>query len=791
MERIRFCSFRFSAACVAFILCSVAVVSGSAAQTSGRPELDTDLLAGKWGVVVTRFESSPPQNVVEKFIFAHACLAVNRNNEAVDIFLSQTNTAATGAWIDWSRNLASLNPGNAVAHYFYGDALSRSGQIEDGIHEFEKGLATNPKDALLLNARGVAHAALGETVPAARDFDAARRSQPGLADVQANIGSLGIQRKRGSKGVSDAFEAALSLSPSFAIPLVGRGLLRTNGWPGSNSSPSYTAKEQLQDARADFDTAMRGSTVLKTEVALRVSETVAAAENAEQARVTISLASGDPGTLIQRNLEALNNGGTNVGTAIENLMGLAMRFPDRTQEISSNIANVKGDAGSAMEQYRLMTSHMEALENLASSSLTTSSTYTPRSLGQSNFRGQIDISTMHFFDATSKPTWNSLADTLDSSRSTLNAFSDLLKLSVAKPLGSASGGSNRYGGLIPGLDSAGRLLSLGSAAANDLGSISDGTFNLFSSHLLDQSATLGLQSFTKYLSNSAGRTLPDYFKGIDKAAGPLTSFAEAFGSNLGSGRLDSDTASKYGDAIGQTMLWNAQMQSGSRYLLRPGLVGAGFASTVSSDLFAFAASRAQSGNLFDFHPLTVAEADHLGDAAVGAAFFGLGMALTGPEGRLLGGNSNVGSISADFGKFAKKTLEDMTMPVFASFELPNLNRQLRALGQPEMTSQQFLSQMRSISSPPDRPDIDLTTIKTHESYRIETQAGITKITQFDPSGLALRSTILDNIRPQTSDPGGFKTTTNKPLWEDGKWPFTPWYGLGYPMRPTSSSLPNH
>jgi tetratricopeptide (TPR) repeat protein len=789
MARLRFPSLRFNAARVAFILCSVAAVS-SWAQAPVRPELDKDLLTGKWEAVVSRFDSAAPQNTVEKFIFAHACLAVNRNNEAVDLFLSQTDQAETGAWVDWSRNLASTNPGNAVAHYFYGDALSRSGQIEDGIHEFDKGLAASPKDAVLLNARGVAHAALGDTVAAARDFDAARRSQPSLADVYANLGSLGIQRKRGSKGVSAAFEAALKLSPSFAIPLVGQGLLRTNGWPGSNSSPSYTAKEQLQDARSDFDAAMRGSGVLKAEVARRVSETVTAAEKEEQERVTIALAVGDPGTLIQRNLEALNNGGTNMGAAVENLMGLAVRFPDRTQEISSNIASVKGDAGSAMEQYRLMTSHMEALDNLASSTLASSFASAPRTLGQSNFLGQIDTSRMHLFDASAKPTWSNIADTLDSSKATLNAFSDLLKLSAAKPFASATGGSNRYGGLIPGLDSAGHLFSLGSAAANDFGAMSDGSFNLFSSHLLDQSASLGLQSFTKYLSGSGGKTLPDYFKGIDKAAGPLTSFAEAFGSNLGSGRLDSDTASKYGDAIGQTMLWNAQMQSGSRYLFRPGLVGAGFASAVSSDLFAFAASRAESGNLFDFHSLTVSEADHLGDAAVGAAFFGLGMALTCPAGRILGGNSNVGSISADFGRYAKKTLEDMTMPVYASFELPNLNRQLRALGQPEITNQQFVAQMRSVSSPPERPDVDLTTMRTQESYRIETQAGITKITQFDPSGLATRSTILDNIHFQTTDPGGFKTTTNKPLWDDGKWPFTPWYALGYPMRPAASSLPN-
>jgi hypothetical protein len=147
-------------------------------------------------------------------------------------------------------------------------------------------------------------------------------------------------------------------------------------------------------------------------------------------------------------------------------------------------------------------------------------------------------------------------------------------------------------------------------------------------------------------------------------------------------------------------------------------------------------------------------------------------------------------LAGEVGRNTGHFLSDVTFPLAAAYELNGLNSGLRARGQSPISLQEFVAQSRSVSSTPVRPEVEVTTATTQQSYRIETQAGITKITQLDPSGLATRSRILGGIPSESSGPGGFKTTTNKPLWEDGQWPFTPWYGLSYPMRFTSSVSQN-
>jgi tetratricopeptide (TPR) repeat protein len=776
-----------------FLACALvlflAVPVKAADEAVVRPSVTSALLVGSWDAVASDFDATPPQNTNEKFVFAHACLALNRNNEAVETFLSQTGRSETDAWVAWTQGLAAANREKPAAHYLYGDALSRSGHIEDGIREFDKGLATKPSDALLLNARGVAHAVQGRVDAALRDFNAAVASKPDLADSRANIGSVWLQQKRGSTGAAAGFESALKLSSGFVIPLVGRGLLRTNGWAGSNSDASYSSSgrdlsdaraDLLSKARADFNEAVKGSGRIKEEAAGRIAEVVARAGNDEKGRLTAALAADDPGTLIQRNLLALSDPVTPREPVIENLMALAVRYPDRAPQINDGIAHASADARDALQQYWLTTSHLDAMDKLASTVLPRQATDPGRdtSLSATNpFSVHFNQPTIRPFDSGIKPTWSSFADSLDSINTTLSTMSDLLKLSATKSFGSRFGGNNRFGGLIPGFDSAGDWLGLGSAVSRDLGAVSDGNYNFFSSHLLDQSASFGLHSFTSYLAGQVGRTLPDYWTGIDKAAGPLTSLAGAFGSNLGSGRVDSDTAYKYGDAIGQTALWNAQMQAGSRYLLRPGLAAAGVGSAMIPDLMAFASSRTDGGNLFDFHPLTVNDATHLTDAAVGGALFSLGLAM-------FDGNARAAQMTSDIGKTTAGVLRDFTYPLFARAELDNLNRSLDTLGQPRLSLDQFMSLSRPITPPP----VQTTTITTQESYRIETQAGVTKITDLTQTRSALLDQTSQTIRDVTgASPGGFKTATPQPLWNDGEWPFTPWYGLGYPASPAVSS----
>ena len=103
-----------------------------------------------------------------------------------------------------------------IAHYLYGDALGRAEQWDASADRFTTAIekAQNKQHALALNGRGVAHAAKAAALAASGDSDAARKhygiarvdftdaftlTGQRLADAQANIGTLAIQQKDGTR----------------------------------------------------------------------------------------------------------------------------------------------------------------------------------------------------------------------------------------------------------------------------------------------------------------------------------------------------------------------------------------------------------------------------------------------------------------------------------------------------------------------------------------------------------------------------------------------------------------
>ena len=60
-----------------------------------------------------QLESSP----VLRAIKGHACLALNRNNESLLLFLSVNDDEDTKAWYQWSSEFVNKNPSNHVTHY--------------------------------------------------------------------------------------------------------------------------------------------------------------------------------------------------------------------------------------------------------------------------------------------------------------------------------------------------------------------------------------------------------------------------------------------------------------------------------------------------------------------------------------------------------------------------------------------------------------------------------------------------------------------------------------------------
>ncbi|MGH8590686.1 MAG: hypothetical protein ACREXX_15555 [Gammaproteobacteria bacterium] len=119
------------------------------------------ILAEDWEAIAahaagTEWSSLPPAS---RALTAHAFLLLNRNNEALRLFLSldgkdrQTWKACTQAFV-------GTHPEQAVAHYLAGDALARTGEFDAALQNFDGALSTRPGmrpmkyPELALNAQG-------------------------------------------------------------------------------------------------------------------------------------------------------------------------------------------------------------------------------------------------------------------------------------------------------------------------------------------------------------------------------------------------------------------------------------------------------------------------------------------------------------------------------------------------------------------------------------------------------------------------------------------------------------
>lgn len=202
----------------------ISVSFGETLENQVVPEpIKNAILAEDWNTVADlcgpneQLESSP----VLRAIKGHACLALNRNNESLLLFLSVNNNKDSKTWEEWTRKFVEDHEENHVAHYFKGDALARIGKWDSAIMAFNEAL--NFSDlSLALNARGVVYAYKQELKKAREDFKAANKLTPKFADAYASFGTLQILKKA-SKGAYKSFDKALARSTEFALALNGLG----------------------------------------------------------------------------------------------------------------------------------------------------------------------------------------------------------------------------------------------------------------------------------------------------------------------------------------------------------------------------------------------------------------------------------------------------------------------------------------------------------------------------------------------------------------------------------------
>ena len=316
--------------------------------------LERAVLAEDWstvaGVLVPIADADAPP--AAPFIRGHALLALNRNSESLRAFVVTSPDEAHAAWLSWAETFVAEHPRSAIAHYFHGDALARLGRWYPAITAFDAALRQTPDHALSLNARGVAFVATGEWARSRLDFAEALRIDPRLADAQANVGFRLIDRQGGAAGAERAFDAALEISPSFALALHGRGLVRLVRGASESAERDLLAAQQ----HAEFAEPLYTSNLFQLQKFwLGLSdEDIVAMASAEDAGTTVNV-SWDRATADVITYQN-NSTAANYSRAVSSFRRLPVENRDA---FNSQVFQPILDRVSARESPELTSSHMQ------------------------------------------------------------------------------------------------------------------------------------------------------------------------------------------------------------------------------------------------------------------------------------------------------------------------------------------------------------------------------------------------------------------------------------------------
>ena len=219
-----------AAAIAAYLLILVSVFAADTVDitdpdkhTNIRLETESALLSGDWDTVAQLLDGIDEQSPssVKRLIKGHACLALNRHDEAVTLIAKTSARGNLKSYHEWATELVGRNNANALAHYFAGDAFARLQNSEKAREAFDRAIALNSSLALAYNARGVVRAKGNDPDGAWDDFEAAIRRNPKLLDAYSNLGVLKFSQSA-FKGAKESFCSAASISTEATLPAIGK-----------------------------------------------------------------------------------------------------------------------------------------------------------------------------------------------------------------------------------------------------------------------------------------------------------------------------------------------------------------------------------------------------------------------------------------------------------------------------------------------------------------------------------------------------------------------------------------
>ncbi|MEZ4994623.1 MAG: tetratricopeptide repeat protein [Saprospiraceae bacterium] len=202
------------------------------------------LNSGHWDTINTILNAidvnSP--SPIDQLLKAHACIATNRNNEALRLFLNVKTKDDLQEWLEWAKKFTRNNSSEAVAYYLLGDAYARLGNLGDAKTTLNQALTIKKNYPLALVSRGEIYAVTGELGRATIDFKKATLSNSSLSQAHVGYGATLILRNSSPEEARASFNQALRLSPENVIALNGRACaeFRLGHWKSTVSDLSQS-----------------------------------------------------------------------------------------------------------------------------------------------------------------------------------------------------------------------------------------------------------------------------------------------------------------------------------------------------------------------------------------------------------------------------------------------------------------------------------------------------------------------------------------------------------------------